>query len=149
MVSVVTHQGRHVEGGRKPVLPLAEQKVKSLVRIFSETEARELAHRPQPPTIHRPVYSPGVWELAGIAERVVVATGYVVGRVERIEFHIRHGRKSNRTLARFPVGRLKPFFFVAHLLTMTSAIFEHAARDNQALNLGRPFVNLGYLRVAK
>src|ERR1700730_16236620 len=38
-------------------------------------------------------------------------------------------------------------FFLS--LTVTSAVLEHAARDYQALNLGRPFVNLGYLCVAK
>ncbi len=114
MVGVVTHQGRHVERSGKPVLPLAEQKVKALVSIFREAEAGELAHGPQPPAIHRPIYSPGVWKLAGIADCLVVAAGHVLGRVERIELHVRHGRKSNRPLARFPVGRLKPIFFVVH-----------------------------------
>src|SRR5260370_16700122 len=78
---------------------------------------------------------------------VIIGAGHVVGSVERVELHVRHGRKSNRPLARLLVSALEPFFLAAHVVT--SAIFEHAARDYQALNLGRPLVNLGDLPTAK
>ncbi len=119
VVGVVAHQRRHVEGGREAVLPLAEQKVEARVGVLGESEARELAHRPQASAIHRAVHTACVRKFAGIAERVVVRAGHVVGRVQWVEFHVGHGRETDRAFARLLVGRLKPFLFVAHRNVLT------------------------------
>ena len=111
VVGVVAHQRRHVERGREPVLALAEQEVEARVGVLGQAEAGELAHRPQAPAIHRAVHAARVRELAGVAERVVVRAGHVVGRVERVELHVGHGRETDRALARLLVGRLEPMSF--------------------------------------
>ncbi len=112
VVGVVAHQRRHVERGGQPILALSEQEVEARVGVLGKSETRELAHRPQPPAIHRAVHTACVRKLAGVAERVVVRSGHVVGRVERVEFHVGHGRETDRTLACLLVGRLEPFLFV-------------------------------------
>ncbi len=72
VVGVVTHQGRHVEGGGESVLSLAQQIVEPRVGVLGQAEARELAHRPEPPAIHRTVNAARVRILARISQRPVV-----------------------------------------------------------------------------
>jgi hypothetical protein len=55
MVRVVPHQARHVERRRQAGLSVVEQVAKALVRLLRGAEARELAHRPEPPAVHRRV----------------------------------------------------------------------------------------------
>ncbi len=68
MVGVVPHQRRHVEGGRQPGLPVVEQVAEPLVRLLGRAEAGELAHRPQPPPVHRRIHTPRERERARDAE---------------------------------------------------------------------------------
>ena len=53
VVGVVAHQRRHVERGRQPGLAVVEQVAEALVGLLGRAEAGELAHRPQPPAVHR------------------------------------------------------------------------------------------------
>ena len=55
VVGVVAHQRRHVERRREPGLAVVEQVAEALVGLLGGAEARELAHRPQPPAVHRRV----------------------------------------------------------------------------------------------
>ena len=55
MVAVVAHQRRHVEVGRQPGLALADQVFEAPVRVLGRAETGDLAHRPEPPAIHRRV----------------------------------------------------------------------------------------------
>ena len=55
VVGVVAHQRGHVEGGREAGLAVVEQVVEALVGLLAGAEAGELAHRPQPPAVHRGV----------------------------------------------------------------------------------------------
>ena len=59
VVGVQAHQRRHVERRREPRLPVFEQVAEALVGLRRGAEPRELAHRPQPPPIHRG-YTPRV-----------------------------------------------------------------------------------------
>ena len=55
VVRVVAHQRRHVERRRESRLAVVEQVAEALVRLLRGAEAGELAHRPEPPAIHRRV----------------------------------------------------------------------------------------------
>ena len=57
VVGVVAHQRGHVERGREPGLAVVEQVVEALVGLLAGAEAGELAHRPQPPAVHRLVHA--------------------------------------------------------------------------------------------
>jgi hypothetical protein len=52
-VRVMPHERRHIEGGGQPGLAVVEQVAEALIGVLGATEARELAHRPQPPAVHR------------------------------------------------------------------------------------------------
>ena len=54
-VGVVAHQRGHVEGRAEARLAVLEQVVEALVGLLGGAEAGELAHRPQPPAVHRRV----------------------------------------------------------------------------------------------
>ena len=87
VVGVVAHQRGHVEGGREPRLAVLEQVVEALVGLLAGAEAGELAHRPQPPAVHRVVDAARERVLAGTADRVLGAAaagarGRSCGRVE-------------------------------------------------------------------
>ena len=56
VVRVVAHERRHVEGGREPGLTVLREVAEALVRLLRGAEAGELAHRPQPPAVHRRVH---------------------------------------------------------------------------------------------
>jgi hypothetical protein len=84
MIRVVAHQRRHVEGRRKPGLPVLEQVAEALVRLGRRPETRELAHRPQSPAIHRRIDAARERVDAGVAEVEVVVEGGIVRRVERL-----------------------------------------------------------------
>src|SRR5208282_5742213 len=88
VVGVIAHQRRHVESGRKPILPLREQVMEPLVGVFGQAEARELAHRPEPPTIHRAINTARVWIFSRVGERLVVTAAHILGRVERVQLHV-------------------------------------------------------------
>jgi hypothetical protein len=62
------HQRRHVEGRGEPRLPVVEQVAEALVGLLRGAEARELAHRPQAPAVHRRVDAARERELAGLAD---------------------------------------------------------------------------------
>ena len=53
VVGVVAHQRGHVEGRREAGLAVVEQVAEALVGLLARAEAGELAHRPQPPAVHR------------------------------------------------------------------------------------------------
>ena len=77
VVGVEPHQGRHVERCREAVLARLEQVAEALVGLLDGAEAGELAHRPEPPAVHRRVDAAGERVLAGVAE--------LLGRVEPVE----------------------------------------------------------------
>ena len=85
VVGVVTHQGGHVEGGGQPVLSLAQEKMEAGVGLLGQSEAGELAHRPQPSAIHRAVNAARVGILAGVADIALEIAGYIVGSVSRLQ----------------------------------------------------------------
>ncbi len=62
----------------RPGLAVVEQVAEALVGLLGRPEARELAHRPQPPPVHRRVDAARVGVLAGEPE---VALGIPVGEV--------------------------------------------------------------------
>ena len=115
VVGVVAHQARHVERGRKAVLPLREQEVEALVGVLGEAEARELAHRPQPPAVHRLVHAARIWKLARVAERALVVALYVLGRVERLDLQVGDGREAHRPLLSFLISAVQPLTLGAHV----------------------------------
>ena len=57
VVGVVPHQRRHVERRREAGLAVVEQVAEALVGLLGGAEAGELAHRPQPPAVHRGVHA--------------------------------------------------------------------------------------------
>ncbi len=105
MVGVIAHQGRHVEGDREPRLAVVEQVVEALVGLLDRAEAGELAHRPEPPPVHRLIRPPRERELAGAADRRVGVGGGVVRRVERLD---RAGRRSSRSPPPAPAAARPP-----------------------------------------
>ncbi len=68
VIGVVAHERGHVEGRREARLAVLEQVAKARVRLLRGAEARELAHRPQPPAVHRRVDAARVGVLAGRAD---------------------------------------------------------------------------------
>ncbi len=68
MVGVAAHLGRQVEGDREPGLPVLEQVAVAAVGFLGVAEARVLAHRPQPPAVHRRLHAAGEGILAREAE---------------------------------------------------------------------------------
>ena len=85
VVGVVAHQGRHVEGGREPGLAVVEQVVEALVGLLDGAEAGELAHRPQPPPVHRGVGAAGEGIGAGLADPLLGVALEVGLGVERLD----------------------------------------------------------------
>ena len=71
MVGVVAHQRRHVKRRGKPRLAVVEQVAEALVGLLRRPEARELAHRPQPPAIHARVHAARERKLARQPDRGV------------------------------------------------------------------------------
>ena len=72
VVGVEAHQGRHVEGRRRPGLAVVEQVAEARVGLLDGPEAGELAHRPEPPAVHGGVDAAGV---GIIAREALVALG--------------------------------------------------------------------------
>ena len=90
MVGVVAHQRRHVERGREAGLAVVEQVAEALVGLLGRAEAGELAHRPQPPPVHRRVDAAGERVLAGVADVALgIHVGEVLRGVERLELAAR------------------------------------------------------------
>ena len=83
MVGVVAHERRHVERRRQPLLAVVEQVAKALVGLLGRAEARELAHGPEAPAVHRRIHAAGERIDARVADRLGV--GQVVLRVERLD----------------------------------------------------------------
>ncbi len=79
VIGVVAHQGRHVERGREPGLAVVEQVVEALVGLLDRPEPGELAHRPEPPPVHRRVGTAGERVLAGAADRLLGISRGVLG----------------------------------------------------------------------
>ena len=89
VIGVVAHQRRHVERRRQPRLAVLQQVVEALVGLLGRPEARELAHRPQPASIHRRVDAPRERVLARAADRRGVRWEVGLG-VERPDGNARH-----------------------------------------------------------
>ncbi len=103
VVGVVTHQRRHVERRREAGLTVVEQVAEALVRLLARAEAGELAHRPEPPAVHRGVDAARERVLAGAADRIVGradAGRQVGGRVE-----LAHGLAGERAELALGGGR--------------------------------------------
>src|SRR3954468_22182840 len=74
----MTHERRHVEGGREAGLTVVEQVTEAYIRLLGRAEAGELAHRPEAPAVHRLVDAARVRVLAGnpdLLERRQVGRG--------------------------------------------------------------------------
>src|ERR1044072_2985963 len=80
-------EARHVERGAEAVLPVREEVAEALVRLLRGAEARELAHRPEPPSVHRRVDAAREGIDAGpTVVALVLPTAREVGlRVERLD----------------------------------------------------------------
>ncbi len=79
-IAVVAHERREIEGGGQARLPLLQEVAESLVGLRRRTEAREHAHRPEAPAVHRRLNAAGEGILARKTE---------VGEV--LEVHVRRG----------------------------------------------------------
>ena len=108
MVGVVAHQRRHVEGRRQAGLPLVEQVAEALVGLLGRPEARELAHRPEAPAVHRRVDAARERIAAGQPDLALV--GHVGLGVERLDLDAAQRREGHVALAAEGVG-LAPFGF--------------------------------------
>ena len=113
MVGVVAHEGGHVEGGREAGLPVVEQETEAGVGVLGGTEARELAHRPEPPAVHAGVDAAGVGELPRKTDPFLRAAGQILRRVERLDLHVRDGGEAYRPLGVLP-GRTNLSLWLAH-----------------------------------
>ena len=82
-VTVVSHQGREIEGGRQPGLPLIEQIPKTLVGLPGRSEAREHSHRPEAAPVHGRLNPARVGKLTGKAELTLIAV-VEVGRGQKV-----------------------------------------------------------------
>ena len=74
VVGVVAHQRRHVERRAQARLAVVEQVAEALVGLLGGAEAGELAHRPQPPAVHRRVHAAGE-RIAARAAPIALAVG--------------------------------------------------------------------------
>ena len=68
VVGVAPHLRRQIERHREPGLPAGEQELVAAVRLVGGAEAGVLAHRPQPPAVHRRLHAARERELAREAE---------------------------------------------------------------------------------
>src|SRR6266851_2455436 len=92
MVRVAAHLGRQIERNRESGLTLLEQITVTTIRFLGAAEARVLAHRPQPSTIHRRLHATREWVLAGKAELVhKVEAVQIVGIVSAFDLDSRAG----------------------------------------------------------
>ena len=112
VIRVVPHQARHVEGRGQSRLAVVEQVTEALVRLLCGPEPGELAHRPQPPAVHRAVDAPRERELTRDADRLVRVSRQVAVGVQRLDRLAGQGRERRLALGRQPV-RLAPLL-VAH-----------------------------------
>ena len=101
-VGVVAHQRRHVERGREPGLALLEQVAEALVGLDRGAEAGELAHRPQPPAVHRRVRAARERIRAGKPDPLL--RRQVGGRVERPDLLAAERLEARGALGRRRVG---------------------------------------------
>src|ERR1051325_2390210 len=112
MVGVITHQGRKIERSGKTGLPLRKEIAKALVRIFRGTEACELAHRPEPPAMHRRGNSASVWRFARLAKiGIRVPAGEVSGSIEAPNRMGRYRREFRLTFGVLLQSRLQGVLF--------------------------------------
>jgi hypothetical protein len=103
-------------------LPLIDEIVEPLVRLFGGTEAGELPHRPRPTAVHRRVRAAGVRLLAGKAEiLLVVEVRDVLGRVQPIDLVVRDGREPVVPLAVLQILRER---LLLPLLPALADLFE-------------------------
>ncbi len=103
MVGVMAHQARHVERRAEPGLTVIEQVAKTLVGLLRGAEAGELAHRPQPPAIHRRVHAAREGIRAGQAD--LLGFGQITLAVERRDRDTRQRREGRVALGGRSVGR--------------------------------------------
>ena len=63
MIGVVAHQGGQVEGGGETGLTLREEIAETLIGVLGGSEAGELTHGPEAPSMHRGVNATRVGRL--------------------------------------------------------------------------------------
>ncbi len=97
MVGVVAHQRRHVERRRQPRLAVLEQIAETLVGLLRRAKTGELAHRPQPPAIHRRVHAARERKLAREADPLRLRE--IVGRIQRLDRLSAQSREQARRAA--------------------------------------------------
>ena len=105
VVGVVAHQRGHVERGREAGLPVVEQVVEALVGLLAGAEAGELAHRPQPPAVHRGVDAARVGVGAGAARSGPRAAGADAGGQVGGRVQLADGLARERAEARIALAR--------------------------------------------
>ncbi len=109
VVRVVAHQRRHIERGREPGLAVLEQITEALVRLRRGAEARELAHRPELPAVHRGIDTARERMDTRIAEVAVVVDVDRVRRRQRLVLDPRdRGEELSLPLRCAPVQLLAP-----------------------------------------
>ncbi len=91
------------------MLAVGEQVAKALVGLLDGAEAGELAHRPQPPPVHRGIDAAGERMLARVAELLgrIEALEVLLG-VERLDRMARDRLEQRLALGLFVVELLAP-----------------------------------------
>ena len=87
VVRVVADLGREVEGDAQPAAALIEQIAVAPVRLGGGAEAGVLAHRPQPPAVHRRMDAAGERKRAGQPQGVIGGPVRRVGPDGRLWWH--------------------------------------------------------------
>ena len=85
VVGVVAHEGRHVEVHAEPRLALLDEVAEAAVGVLARAEARDLAHGPEPPAVHRRIRPARVRVLARQPEVLLAEVLDVFGRVDALE----------------------------------------------------------------
>jgi hypothetical protein len=81
---------------RQAGLAVLQEVVKSLIRVGSGAETAELAHRPEPASIHRGIDAACVGRLAGITKVLgVVEVPNVIRRVQTLYRNAGNGREQS------------------------------------------------------
>ena len=94
---------------------MAEQVAEALVGLLGRAEPGELAHRPQPPAVHRRVHAARERKLARVADVALgVVLGQVLLRVEGLDRLAGDRREERVTLGLARVDLLQPLVRAAH-----------------------------------
>jgi len=91
MIGVIAHQRRKVKRDRESCLTLLKKIAIAFIGFFGSSEAAELAHRPEPATVHRLVNAPRVGRfsrLTQVARRIEI--GNAVNGVDLVDGNTRY-----------------------------------------------------------